>query len=636
MDLPKLASLPRGQLGMIAAVLVSGSLISLRSQMTQKKKEPVEEKSEMKGKRHQTKAMRVEGSILQILMKTIPEAVGKREIFDASCLTLSLLARTFLSLWIAKNMGESVKAFCQQKWAAVANMIYAFGQSTILAALVNALLKMFTDNLAYDVRERLTGRAHTLYMERMNYYKANHVGVDKLENADQLICEDLKKFSNVLADVYSQSLKPVVDFVVFSLMLGRMLGIEGPLGMYTWFTIAVAISARVAPPYAKLAALEQQFEGRFRARHANLVQNSEMVAFMRGERPERHLLDVAFDKIRVHNMAINKSKLISDFIQGYVNKYFASVVGFTLTARPVLTNRKGMGSWGPAQIANYYVQSRQIMENLANSVLALFELQKRIGTLKGIAARVNMLFEGLKFRAPILQDKIDPANPPTIVDQSVSLKFSHVDIYKPDGVLLLKDLNLEVSPGQRVIITGDNGCGKSSLFRVMCGLWPLVAGEMHRPDPKDVYFLSQVNFVPVGSLREVIIYPKSVEEYVASGGNDEDLHQILKWAHLTGFQCDGVHPSLDDVLEWNTALSPGQKQRMAFARLLYARPRFAVLDECTNGISPDIEADLYQRLTSLGMAIFSISHKLELKQHHDFELHFNADSKGSYEWIKLR
>jgi len=311
-------------------------------------------------------------------------------------------------------------------------------------------------------------------------------------------------------------------------------------------------------------------------------------------------------------------------------------VGFTLTARPVLVNRKGMGAWGPAQIANYYVQARQIMENLTNSVLALFELQKRIGTLKGIAARVNMLFDGLKFRAPILQAQIDPANLPMIVEQSHTLKFAHVDIYKPDGVLLLKDLNLEVSPGQRVIITGDNGCGKSSLFRVMCGLWPLVSGTMHRPDPKEVYFLSQVNFVPVGSLREIMIYPMSVAEYTNKGGKDEDLHTILKWAHLSGFMCDGVHPSLDDTLEWNTALSPGQKQRMAFARLLCAHPRFAILDECTNGIAPEIEADLYQRLHSLGMAVFSISHKIELKHHHDYELHFNADAKGSYQWIKLR
>jgi len=110
----------------------------------------------------------------------------------------------------------------------------------------------------------------------------------------------------------------------------------------------------------------------------------------------------------------------------------------------------------------------------------------------------------------------------------------------------------------------------------------------------------------------------------------------LKWAHLEGFKCDGVHPSLDDELEWDTSLSPGQKQRMAFARLLYHNPRYAILDECTNGISPDIEESLYNRCKTLGMAVFSISHKVELKKLHDFELHFNADEAGTWEWIPLQ
>ena len=137
-----------------------------------------------------------------------------------------------------------------------------------IAPGVNAALKYFTGLLAVCIRERLTTRAHKLYMERMNYYKANHVG-DTLENTDQLICEDIEKFSSAFAGLcLLQSLKPIVDFILFSFKMGQYMGIEGPLGMYTWFIVAVAISAKVAPRYGKLAAAEQTLEGRFRARHA--------------------------------------------------------------------------------------------------------------------------------------------------------------------------------------------------------------------------------------------------------------------------------------------------------------------------------------------------------------------------------
>jgi len=553
-------------------------------------------------------------------------------------LALSLISRSYISVWIANNMGQCIEHFCRKEWKQVAATIKTFAGVTAIAALINAALKYFTDVLAQNIRQRLTQRAHTLYMERMNYYCSNHVGDDKFENCDQLICEDIKKFSIAFAEVYSQSLKPVFDFALFSIMLARMMGSEGPLGMYTWFYVAVAVSARVVLPYGQLAAHEQLLEGRFRARHVTLKQNAEMVAFMRGEKPERNLLDQFFKQIRRHSNRVASVKLLADFVQGYVNKYLASVVGLGLTIRPVMINYQGMGAWTPAQIAKYYVQCRQILENLANAVLALFELQKRIGALSGLSARVATLFDGLRHRNPILKQEIEAnrlANPARIENDCEILEFNHVDVYKPDGVLLLKDLCIKVEPGVRVIITGDNGCGKSSLFRIMCGLWPLVAGNLRRPTQKKIYFLSQVNFVPVGSLRDVITYPK--EPRTGDDRTDEDdwLHQVLEWAHLKGFKCDGLAPSLDDVLDWNTVLSPGQKQRMAFARLLYARPTYAILDECTNGISPEIEGDLYRRLSSQGMAIFSISHKIELKKHHDYELHFHADETGGYTWTKL-
>ena len=234
------------------------------------------------------------------------------------------------------------------------------------------------------------------------------------------------------------------------------------------------------------------------------------------------------------------------------------------------------------------------------------------------------------------------AHPP-VFQKGEHLQFEHVSVYRPDGTLLVKDLNFTVERGQRLLVTGGNGCGKSSLFRVIRKLWPLVEGTITMPPDKEIYFLTQVNFVPCGSLRDLVIYPQSHTEMLASGRTDEDVLTCLRWAHVSPtvihdgraqleFNDQGyvVRPGLNDVRDWQKDLSPGQKQRLAFARLFYHRPSFVVLDECTNGISPDVEHDLYDRCTRLNLAVFSISHKIELKLFHERELHYHGDLKGSW------
>ena len=321
------ARLSRPKLGLVALFAVALSVRSLRTNM--KGRSLGGRKGRRKGSdkgpagpagrgRGRSVQIKVRESIVTLVQRVLKDGMGAREYTIAGLLSCSLLSRTYLSLWIASNMGDSIGYFTQQKWTKVAMSIFQFGQNTIIAALVNAALKYFTGLLALCIRERLTTRAHKLYMERMNYYKANHVG-DTLENTDQLICEDIEKFSSAFADVYSQSLKPIVDFVLFSFKMGQYMGVEGPLGMYTWFVVAVAISAKVAPRYGKLAAAEQTLEGRFRSRHAKLIQNAEMVAFMRGERPEVGLLEMAFGRIKQHVRGVLDRKFWADSVQGYVN-----------------------------------------------------------------------------------------------------------------------------------------------------------------------------------------------------------------------------------------------------------------------------------------------------------------------------
>merc|ERR1719162_1148277 len=134
----------------------------------------------------------------------------------------------------------------------------------------------------------------------MIFYKANRVGSEKIENCDHQMTSDVERFSEIFADVLSQSLKPTVDFLVYSVELSRAQGLATPLTLYTWFAVASCISTVSLPPFGELAAREQQLEGKFRGAHSELIGNCEQIAFSGGERPELQVLNLHFRKLLSH------------------------------------------------------------------------------------------------------------------------------------------------------------------------------------------------------------------------------------------------------------------------------------------------------------------------------------------------
>ncbi len=192
----------------------------------------------------------------------------------------------------------------------------------------------------------------------------------------------------------------------------------------------------------------------------------------------------------------------------------------------------------------------------------------------------------------------------------------------------MKDLTLVIERGQSCLISGPNGSGKSSLFRLLGGLWPLFGGgEVVKPAPKDLFYVPQRPYLPLGNLREQLIYPFCEEEFFSQGGNDAELMQLLKTVHLE-YLIDRAG-AFDAVRDWQDVLSGGEKQRVAMARLFLHRPRFAILDECTSAVSIDVEAQLYEHAQNeLKMTLFTISHRPSLDRFHAFRLAF--DGMGDY------
>jgi len=163
------------------------------------------------------------------------------------------------------------------------------------------------------------------------------------------------------------------------------------------------------------------------------------------------------------------------------------------------------------------------------------------------------------------------------------------------------DLTFQVNPHSNIMITGANGTGKSSLFRILGELWPVSRGTVEKPPKSEILFVPQKPYLVLGTLRDQIIYPHSRQQMLEAGINDDDLTHLM----------DVVDPSrimlrqwrFDEERDWFHAFSGGQKQRIAMARLFYHMPTYAILDECTSAVSDEVENIIYESCKLLGTSL---------------------------------
>jgi ATP-binding cassette subfamily D (ALD) long-chain fatty acid import protein len=181
-------------------------------------------------------------------------------------------------------------------------------------------------------------------------------------------------------------------------------------------------------------------------------------------------------------------------------------------------------------------------------------------------------------------------------------------------------------------VVGPNGCGKSSLFRILGGLWPVYGGTVHKPPFTDIFYIPQRPYLSRGSLRQQIIYPDSVREMRAKGITDADLLGILRILNLENI-VDQYPEGWDTEAEWRDALSAGLQQRVAMARLFYHRPRYAILDECTSSVTLETEKVMYDNAKALNITLMTVSHRRSLWKYHSKILQF--DGQGNYIFTRL-
>lgn len=215
--------------------------------------------------------------------------------------------------------------------------------------------------------------------------------------------------------------------------------------------------------------------------------------------------------------------------------------------------------------------------------------------------------------------------------ESEDIEFVDVPVISPNGDVLVRKLTFSVRPGEHLLIVGPNGCGKSSLFRILGGLWPVYGGTVRKPPHSDIFYIPQRPYLSRGTLRQQIIYPDGLREMRAKGVTDDDLLRILQTVEIENIV--DREKGWDAEEEWRDVLSGGLQQRVAMARLFYHAPKYAILDECTSSVTLEVEKVMYDKAKALNITLMTVSHRKSLWKYHNKILQF--DGQGHYIFTKL-
>jgi len=466
--------------------------------------------------------------------------------------------------------------------------------------------------------ERLTGD----WIDDEASYRGRFIE-QPIDNPDQRIQLDIDIFTagvgpdvnkpivGTSATLLFGSINSVVSVVAFAPILWNL---SGPLTAFGftldhalfWICLlyvaaTTVIAFWIGKPLIRFSFRNELTNAAFRYALVRLRDAAEAIGFYRGERAEKQVLRSRF-------------LAIIDNYRGYVSRSLA-LLGWNLAMTQIITPLP-LVVQAPRLFAGQITfgdvnQSASAFSNVHDSLAFFRFIIDSFAAYRATIIRLDGLVEANAQARALPRLKAEPSTDGT-------LELRDLEVRKTSGEQLIDDLDLRLEPGEALVITGPSGCGRTTLLRSLARLWPFTSGVLRRPDgDNEAMFLSQTPYLPLGDLRAVLSYP-DVEAAIP----DEELLAALEDVAL-----GHLGRQLNDVQDWSKVLSPGEQQRIAFARVLLQKPKVLFLDESTSAVDESQEFRLYRLVRERipECIVVSVTHRSTVEQHHDHHLRLLGD-----------
>ncbi len=517
------------------------------------------------------------------------------------------------------DLGDSLQ---QKNWGA---FVAAWKLFTMLAFIyiVIGVYKIYVNQvLQIRWRKSMTDFFVDRWLGPAQHYRLRLVS-GPADNPDQRIAEDVHNFVGATMTIGFGFFPNLLQLGIFLVILwdisekfpmqsfGASFNIPGYL---IWLAVIYAaigtfFTHLIGKPLVRLKYNQERYEANFRFGMARIRENSEQIALLGGEGAERVSLGERYGSVLANVYAVVARQKRLNWFQSFFGQF--SVIFPYLILAPAYFF--GSATYGTL------LRARQAFDSVQSGLTWFVDSYQNLADYRATVQRLIGFEEAMRDAtlAATATPHIERARAP-----SRDLRTDHLVVTLPGHAPLTAPASLRVAPGERVLLTGRSGSGKTTLLRAISGIWPFGEGRIEVPEGTQVFVLPQRTYLPLGTLRQAVVYPRTLDAYP-----DAEVRDALRAVGLGKLESE-----LDEADNWSMRLSGGEQQRLGVARALLAKPDWLMLDEATSALDETGEAELYrtvvQRLPEA--AIVSVGHRSTLSAFHTRQVEMRVADGGLF------